>query len=271
MSTMSTTTAQANGMNQQVDQLGELIELECVIERGLQTFVEVGTALLRIKTGKLYRHYRHEGRPVETFEDYCLYRWDWTRQAGYQYIAAAEVAQNVKTTLHSNAELSKSQAVELSPLPAEQQREVVAAIEGGKGLKNTRVRELKQIVTAVKAGTAPKAAAMVEYRFVDTHKIAIPQYPPLQRVTVQLAPPDETPLNVQVQILDPEPASPALTPKPKRVIAIENRLKKELAKVWKKIARESWPDDWHLQSASIKPADSYPFGPEVTIEWKHKP
>jgi hypothetical protein len=33
------------------------------------TFVEVGQALLEIRTGKLYR--RENGRDFETFEEYC--------------------------------------------------------------------------------------------------------------------------------------------------------------------------------------------------------
>ena len=55
---------------------------------------------------------------------------------------------------------SLSQASELASLPTEQQRKVVQAIEAGKGLKATSVREVKQIVKRVKSGAAPKVAVV---------------------------------------------------------------------------------------------------------------
>jgi hypothetical protein len=48
----------------------KLAELERVMERGLQTFVEVGKALADIRDGELYR-----GQGYATFEDYCQQRW----------------------------------------------------------------------------------------------------------------------------------------------------------------------------------------------------
>jgi hypothetical protein len=51
-----------------------LAELERVIERGLQSFVEVGKALADIRDGKLYRC-----QGDATFEDYCQQRWGFSR------------------------------------------------------------------------------------------------------------------------------------------------------------------------------------------------
>lgn len=66
-----------------------LEHLEAVIDRGIQTFVEVGLALAEIRDRRLYR--------VEhcTFEDYCRERWGWSRQHAYRQIQAAEVARQM--------------------------------------------------------------------------------------------------------------------------------------------------------------------------------
>jgi hypothetical protein len=63
-----------------------LDDLEGVIEKGLSGFVEVGTALSRIRDGKLYRETHG------TFEDYCRERWSISRAHAYRQIEAAGVA-----------------------------------------------------------------------------------------------------------------------------------------------------------------------------------
>jgi hypothetical protein len=68
----------------------ELTRLEAIIERGLETFLEVGTALLKIREVKLYR------RDYKTFADYCRGRWGKSRGEAYRLIDAVEVASNIK-------------------------------------------------------------------------------------------------------------------------------------------------------------------------------
>lgn len=63
-----------------------LDDLEGVIEKGLSGFVEVGTALSRIRDGKLYRETH------STFDDYCRERWSISRAHAYRQIEAAGVA-----------------------------------------------------------------------------------------------------------------------------------------------------------------------------------
>jgi hypothetical protein len=67
-----------------------LVECELIIEKGLQTFVEVGNALLEIRDSRLYR------RGYATFEDYCKERWGMVRQSANRLISAAEVVQNLQ-------------------------------------------------------------------------------------------------------------------------------------------------------------------------------
>ena len=63
-----------------------LAELETVIQRGLSTFVEVGTALIEIREGQKYREAGYG-----TFTEYCLQRWNMTDSYARRLIGAAEV------------------------------------------------------------------------------------------------------------------------------------------------------------------------------------
>lgn len=59
-----------------------LQKCEAVIEKGLQTFIEVGNALLEIRDSRLYR------QDYGTFEDYCRKRWKISRAHAYRLIEA---------------------------------------------------------------------------------------------------------------------------------------------------------------------------------------
>ena len=61
------------------------LECNAVIEHGLQTFFDVGTALMVVRNDRLYRE------EYGTFEDYCQQKWGWTRQRANQLIASADV------------------------------------------------------------------------------------------------------------------------------------------------------------------------------------
>ncbi|KKN28637.1 hypothetical protein LCGC14_0852100 [marine sediment metagenome] len=91
-----------------------LSELEAVIERGLETFVEVGLALLAIRDRKKYRE------NYSTFEDYCRERWGWSRQHGYELMDAAKVS-----SVLDNPPTNPRQAAELAPLLREDELAVV--------------------------------------------------------------------------------------------------------------------------------------------------
>ena len=96
-----------------------LAHYEAIIERGLKTFVEVGNALLAIREGKLYRH--REG--YATFEDYCSKRWGFARRTAYQYMDAAQAAENVRNCAQISP-ANEAQARPLTQLEPEQQRAV---------------------------------------------------------------------------------------------------------------------------------------------------
>lgn len=95
-----------------------LEQCEAVIERGLNTFVEVGAALLQIRDGRLYK------AEYSTFEDYCRERWGFTDRRARMLIDAAETVSLLETgTTVPVLPATESQARPLTALPTEQQAE----------------------------------------------------------------------------------------------------------------------------------------------------
>lgn len=94
---------------------------EEVIEKGLNTFYDVGTALTEIRDSRLYR------TTHATFADYCQERWGMSRRRGDELIAAAAVVDNVRTNERNSAQTlpaNEAQANELSGLEPDAQSEV---------------------------------------------------------------------------------------------------------------------------------------------------
>ena len=102
-----------------------LVELEGVVSRGLQTFIEVGKALREIRDSKLYRQH------FETFEDYCRDRWGMSRQHAHRQIEAAEVAAVLSPI--GDVPRTESQARELVPLADDE----AAMVETWRDLRET--------------------------------------------------------------------------------------------------------------------------------------
>lgn len=100
-----------------MSEAAELAEAEEVIERGIQTFTEVGNALLKIRDGRLYR------ADFGTFEDYCRERWGFSRPRAYQLIEAADVVSTIVDT-GLPAPANEGQARELSRVPEPERAEV---------------------------------------------------------------------------------------------------------------------------------------------------
>ncbi len=109
-----------------------LVELETVIERGMRSFVEVGTALAEVRDSGLYTQ--------PTFEAYVRERWGFTRQRAYQLIDAADVSTRVDIPLPN-----EGVARTLVGLPVERQQELAPAIA------DMTVREARAYVKAAEA------------------------------------------------------------------------------------------------------------------------
>src|SRR5690242_43710 len=89
----------------------KLAELEAVIANGLQTFVEVGRALLQIGEGRLYRTLGYA-----TFSDYVEQRWDISRSYAYRQIEAARVLEVLEPLEGDPLPANEAQARELARL-----------------------------------------------------------------------------------------------------------------------------------------------------------
>ena len=100
-----------------IEESHELERCEVVIKQGLQTFIEVGQALMTIKEKRLYRI------NFKTFEDYCIERWAISKPRAYQLIEAANVMIGLSTTVDVLPE-SERQVRPLTSLEPEIQKEV---------------------------------------------------------------------------------------------------------------------------------------------------
>lgn len=91
-----------------------LAKLEAVIARGLDTFMEVGTALGEIRDARFYR-FTHP-----TFEAYLADRWSMSRARAYQLMDAATVHRIVSTTVDTVDGITERAARELAPMLRDQ-------------------------------------------------------------------------------------------------------------------------------------------------------
>jgi|LakMenEpi03Aug12_release.lakeMendotaPanAssembly.Ray.scaffolds.fasta_scaffold309494_2 hypothetical protein len=98
-----------------MDESHDLIALEKVIERGLDTFVQVGEALAEIRDRKLYR------TEHPTFDAYLDKKWSLSRSRACRLIQAAET---VKVLPTGNRPQTERQARPLATLPPAQRVEV---------------------------------------------------------------------------------------------------------------------------------------------------
>jgi hypothetical protein len=108
----------------------QLINCEKIIERGLQTFVEVGNALLTIRDQRLYR------QDHASFEGYCRDRWGFTSSRARQLIGASQSVTNV-TLAGGQVPTTESQARQLAGLTAQQAAIVMRVAHENSGGKIT--------------------------------------------------------------------------------------------------------------------------------------
>ena len=104
-----------------VAETGEVVsrsieELEDVIGRGLETFVEVGDALAEVRDARHYLQFH------PTFEEYCTERWGLSRPRAYELINAAEITKAMSAMADTPAPTNERQARSLAPLKDEPEK-----------------------------------------------------------------------------------------------------------------------------------------------------
>ena len=100
-----------------IEERNELERCEVVIKQGLQTFVEVGQALMLIRDKRLYR------AEYGTFKDYCETKWNISRRRGYELINASLVIDNVRNSAQIQPK-NEGQTNPLTKIEPELQSEV---------------------------------------------------------------------------------------------------------------------------------------------------
>ncbi len=114
--------------------------LEAVIERGLNTFTEVGAALSEIRDTRLYRETH------KTFEEYCQERWRMSKTYATRLVQSAEVVANLVpmgTVLPETERQARPLAALKDP---EQQRQAWTQVIEAAGDKGITAKEVQKIV-----------------------------------------------------------------------------------------------------------------------------
>ena len=95
---------------------------ETIIEKGYNTFIEVGNALFEIRNNKVYRE-KHS-----TFEEYCREKWQIKRQRAYELMDAASIVNTLSEISDKKSDdfkispsinIRESHAVALGKIPEE--------------------------------------------------------------------------------------------------------------------------------------------------------
>lgn len=137
-----------------------LLELEGIVAQGLDTFVQIGEALLEIRDSRLYRvGYR-------TFEDYCKTKWRMSKSFAFRKIAAIEVVKNL-SPIGDKVPENESQVRPLTKLTREKQVEAWSKAVEKAGGKQPTAKQVKAAVDKVKSGEMS----------LDEAKAALPKEP----------------------------------------------------------------------------------------------
>ncbi|WP_373535299.1 hypothetical protein [Microcoleus sp.] len=139
-----------------VTQRARFLELESIVEHGLQTFYEVGKALDEIREEKLYRETH------KNFEAYCQQKWGIARRTAYRFIDAAKVMDNLCPIGHK-IPTKENQVRPLAGLSPELQLEIwQEALElspNGMPTGATVQRLVEQRFPSLGSGRTPKDTA----------------------------------------------------------------------------------------------------------------
>jgi hypothetical protein len=121
----------------------DLIALEKIVAKGLQTFVEVGEALAEIRDRKLYK-IEHA-----TFADYCKEKWKMSDRRARQLMDSAEVVGDLAKS-GTVVPLSERQARPLTQLPQVQRAEAFREAAKTSATGTPTAKEVEAVVKKLK-------------------------------------------------------------------------------------------------------------------------
>lgn len=122
---------------------------ELVIQTGLDTFYQVGQALLEIQENKLYR------QEFNTFDEYLQGRWNFGRTQAYNFINSAKVISNLKMSTIVDIPTNENQTRYLAQLEPDLQgyvwSNIINTFEAVTGkIVDQEVKKHKQLNEAIK-------------------------------------------------------------------------------------------------------------------------
>lgn len=97
-------------------EVNRLESLEETISRGAKAFFDVGLALTEIRENRLYR------AQYDTFEEYCLERWNFTAARGRQLMGAVEAIASLPDEMPKPS--NSAQAAALAGIPEDKRADV---------------------------------------------------------------------------------------------------------------------------------------------------
>jgi len=151
-----------------------LLQLEAVIQKGQESYVEVGKAFREIRDNRLYK------KSYNTFEEYCEKRWGLDHSTVKSYISATEVVENIEKNGHLSGQNRPglTQARELAVLDPEQQIKIAATTD----FANTTTKKVIDKVrsfkpkTETKVPTVPEEKTLEQWLEEQVRKIALQPY-----------------------------------------------------------------------------------------------
>lgn len=184
-------------------EISELAQYEQVIERGLQTFYDVGSSLIAIRDKRLYRN------EYKSFEEYCLERWNISRDSAYNYIKATQAFNNIKDGADSVEHAQHPASIrQLLPL-AKLRREEVAE-DGTKTIVFDEDAQREAWQRAIETAPDGNVTGAHVQRVVD-EMLGIQREEPAQQVdteTGEIFDPDEIPFNYKRDVKAQRAATP---------------------------------------------------------------
>jgi len=126
-----------------LDERSRLYQLEETIKQGLNTFVDVGNALLEIRDKRLYR------QEYSTFEEYFQTVWGMSKMHAYRLMDSAGVIDNLKSNQLVTFPTNESQARPLATLEPDEQIEawkrVITSTPEGKVTAAIVLKAVKEV------------------------------------------------------------------------------------------------------------------------------
>lgn len=125
-----------------------------IIKRGLRNFIEVGNSLRTVRDKRLYR------ADYGTFEQYCDQELELSRRRAYQLMDAAQLNDNLCTTVHKLPK-NEAQARPLTGLPPDEQREAWQEAVNTAPNGNPTAAHVESVVNTIKRGASQQVQVTI--------------------------------------------------------------------------------------------------------------